>query len=90
MPLRGWKMGKIQCVYDKDNNVLCAPKLLEKEELQSEIIKDDMIISDDSISEYLKTLGIETVRFEDNQEKIGEYLSELTFKMLKEGGDFNS
>lgn len=75
--------------YDRDNNVLCEPKLLEKEELQSEIIKDDVIISDNSISEYLKTLGIEAVKFEDNQEKIGEYLSELTFKMLKEGGDFN-
>ena len=75
--------------YDKDNNVLTEPKLLEKEELNSEIERSDVIITDNSIFEYLQTLGINSVKFEDNQEKIGEYLAELTFKKLKKGGDFN-
>ncbi len=70
--------------YDKNNNVLCEPKLLEKEELKTEINQDDVIISDNSIFEYLKTVEINAVKFEDNQEKIGEYLAELTFKRLKE------
>ena len=57
--------------------------------MSSETQKDDFIITDCSIFEYLKTLGINSVRYEDNQEKIGEYLAQLTYKKLKEGGDFN-
>lgn len=75
--------------YDKDSNVLTEPTLLDKEELKDHIDSESVVITDESIFEYLKSLDVKSIKFEDNEEKIGEYLSELTFKKFKEGGDFN-
>ena len=50
--------------------VLFILLILEKEEIEQEINLNDTIITDNSIFEYLKTLGINAVKYEDKQEKM--------------------
>ena len=73
--------------YDVNNNVLTEPKLVEVEELANVINRDDVIISDDKFSGYLKNIGINTINYSEHQEKIGEYLAQLTYKALCENKD---
>ncbi len=75
--------------YDKDNNPLVEPKLIERDELKDIIISDDVIISDESISEYLRTIGVKSINYLEHQENIGEYLFELTYKTLTENKEEN-
>ncbi|MBR6164012.1 tRNA (adenosine(37)-N6)-threonylcarbamoyltransferase complex dimerization subunit type 1 TsaB [bacterium] len=75
--------------YDKDNNPVVEPQLVERDELKEIINSEDVIITDETISEYLKTAGIESINYLNNQEKIGEYLSHLTYKTLTENKEDN-
>ena len=73
--------------YDKDNNPLEEPKLVEKDVLKEVINSEDVVISDETISEYLKTVGIFSLNYSEHQEKIGEFLAQLTYKTLTENKD---
>ena len=76
---------KNKVYFAKYNNgaVLCEPMLVEKDLLVSKLNKDDFVISDGSIGEFLKENGVDALNYEDNDEKLGEFLSEIVEEKLK-------
>lgn len=78
-------------VYDKNNNVIQEPMLLDKDELIHSINTSSNIISDLSIGKFLKENKVNFVNFEEYEQNIGEYLMLLTNKILNENpnNDFN-
>ena len=76
---------KNKVYFAKYNNgtILCEPMLVDKDLLVSKLNKDDFVVSDGSIGEFLKENGVKTLNYEDNDEKLGEFLSEIVEEKLK-------
>lgn len=64
------------------DDVVQAPYLLEKDNLISKISADCVVISDASISTYLEQNGINHINYENSDDDLGLFLSEITRKML--------
>lgn len=76
-------------LYDK-NNTLIEPKLEDKEKIEKYIDDNTFIITDNSINEYLKELNIESIIYENNDDNLGIYLSEIVHNKVKENKeDYN-
>lgn len=69
-------------LYDENNNTLIAPKLEEKENIKNYTKEDIFIVTDSSINMYLKELGIKSIKYEDNDENFGIFLSDICYKKL--------
>ena len=74
--------------YTKGKETI-KPCLINKEDLISKIYTDDFPITDRSIHEYLTNNAINNMCYEDNDENLGIYLSEITEEKLRTGNDFN-
>lgn len=68
----------------ENNKEIVAPKLIEKDNLVDIIDKKAYIITDKSIGTYLKEKGIQTIEYEDIDENIGIFLSNLIEEKLKD------
>ncbi len=65
------------------------PCLIDKDELLSKIYTDDFPITDKSISDYLKANSINHLCFEDKDEDLGIFLSDIAMERLKNNDDYN-
>ena len=76
-------------MYDKKEEIV-SPCLIEKEELLSKITDDVLVISDLSVSNYLKEHEIISLNYEAVDKNLGLYLSELvSYKLLNTQDDFH-
>lgn len=67
-----------------------VPKLMDKDSLLKQNLKDSVIISDTSIHNFLKENGIYSINYEQKDENIGLYLSSIVCEELNKGqGDFH-
>ena len=74
--------------YTKGKETI-APCLIEKDELISKIYCDDFPITDRAISEFLKEKSINHLCFEDKDEDLGIFLSDIAMERLKDNNDYN-
>ena len=76
-------------MYDKKEEIV-SPSLIEKEELLSKITDDVLVISDLSVSNYLKEHEIISLNYEAVDKNLGLYLSELvSWKLSNSQDDFH-
>ena len=71
----------------ENNNTIIEPTLIEKDELINKIDKNAFIITDKSIGEFLSEQEIKTIQYEENDDNIGLYLSEIITEELKNSSD---
>lgn len=69
--------------YNKGEETV-APKLIEKDDLINIIDKNAYIITDNSISNFLKENNIESTQYENNDKEIGIYLSNIIEEKIKD------
>lgn len=72
--------------YSK-TETLVEPRLVEKDELISNLTDDDVVISDKSIGSYLDDNNVNHIVYEENDEKLGEYLIDIVSKKLEKAED---
>ncbi len=75
-------------LYSGKNEVI-SPCLLDKDELLLNLKPDQVIISDSSISSFLSENNINSINFEENDEKLGLFLCETVEEMLKNSDNYN-
>ena len=74
----------------ENNNTIIEPTLIEKDELINKIDKNAFIITDKSIGEFLSEQEIKIIQYEENDDNIGLYLSDIVEEELKkEKEDFH-
>ena len=69
------------------NSEIVSPCLIDKEELISKITDDVLVISDVSVSNYLKEHEIISLNYEAVDKNLGLYLSELVSHKLSNSND---
>lgn len=73
-----------------NNSVVVEPCLIEKESLLERIISDSVVVSDFSIYNYLGDNNIRSINYENSNENLGLFLSDIvSSKLLNEQDDFN-
>ncbi len=84
------RKNKVYFAKYSGNEIIISPSLLDKNEIQNHITNNTCIITDFSIYNYLSEFGIQTNKYEDNDEKLGLYLSGIVLdKLKKEKDDFH-
>ena len=81
------RKNKVYIALYYKNNILIEPKLEDKENIEKYINNNTFIITDNSINKYLKELNVESIMYENNDENLGLYLSEIVNKEVKENKD---
>lgn len=76
------RKNKVYYAEYKGNEEIVSPMLFEKEELLSKITEDVLVISDLSVSNYLKEHEIISLNYEAVDSNLGLYLSELVSSKL--------
>lgn len=77
-------------LYSKQNKILISPKLEEKENIFSYINDNIFIITDATINEFLKEKDKTSTIYEDCNDNIGLYLSEIAYnKLLQQEEDYH-
>lgn len=76
------RKNKVYYAEYKGNDEIVSPILIEKEELLSKITDDVLVISDLSVSNYLKEHEIISLNYEAVDSNLGLYLSELVSSKL--------
>lgn len=71
--------------YDEDGKTLCEPQLVELSALNIE--KNNIVVSDNMMKEYLKLQGVDTICYTDINKDLGKYLGILTCKYLQQKGE---
>ncbi len=66
-----------------NNKAIIEPTLIEKDDLLNNIDSHYIVIADKSITNYLSEQGVESLNFEENDSKIGLFLSDIVFKRLE-------
>ncbi len=75
-------------LYDYHNNEIIKPMLTEKENIKNYINDDVFIITDKQTNQYLKENNIKAEEYENFEDKIGLYLSEITYNLLNSKDDY--
>ena len=78
------RKNKVYFAKYSDCNVLVEPMLLERDLLIRNIDKNNVIISDTSIGKFLNDNHIEYINYEEDDNNLGIYLSEIVLRKLKE------
>ena len=74
----------------ENNKTIIEPTLIEKDDLINKLDKSAYIITDKSIGEFLSEQNIKTIQYEENDQNIGLYLSNIVEEELKdENNDFH-
>ena len=72
--------------YNHDKEIY-SPQLIDKDEIKNYVDKNDFIVSDKSIQTFLAENNINSTCYEDDDNNIGKYLSEIVFEKLKNHND---
>lgn len=70
-----------------NGKILQNPQLVELDEIQNVIENDSFVISDNKISEILKEKEINSIVYEQNDNDLGLYLSDISYEMLLNSED---
>lgn len=82
------RKNKVYYAEYSDSEVKIAPCLVSKDDLIEKIINRNIkVISDKSIGEFLALNAIQYIDYEDNDDNLGVYLSEITDKIFAESND---
>ena len=74
----------------QQNKTLLPPCLKDKEELISDLKQNTFIISDSSIGDFLKQTGVNSLNYEEANDNLGLYLSEIVYSNLNDNAqDYN-
>ncbi len=78
------RKNKVYCgIYSPQGQTVKEPKSIEKESLL-ELLQDEyFIITDSSISNFLKENKIESVNYEAKSYELGNFLAQLTYQSVK-------
>lgn len=84
------RKNKVYFAKYQDSKVLQQPRLVNLDEIENHIDIGSVVISDKKISEILKEKQIETLVYENNDDSLGLYLSDIIYSMLLTSeDDFN-
>ncbi len=72
--------------YNHDKEIY-SPQLIDKDEIKNYVDKNDFIVSDKSIQTFLAENNINSTCYEDDDNNLGKYLSEIVFEKLKNHND---
>ncbi len=74
------RKNKVYFAAFQDDDTIVEPSLILKEDIEKNIKNDDFIISDNSISEYLSGISIQSYNYEKSDENLACNLMEITEK----------
>ncbi|MBE7705126.1 MAG: tRNA (adenosine(37)-N6)-threonylcarbamoyltransferase complex dimerization subunit type 1 TsaB [Cyanobacteria bacterium SIG29] len=77
------RKNKVYYAEYNGNTELVSPMLIDKEELLNKITDDYLVVSDYSISKYLKENEVLSLNYESFDNKLGLYLDELVNYTIK-------
>ena len=69
-------------LYDSNNNEIIKPVLEAKDKILDYINNDTYVVTDSAINLYLKEKGIDSHNYEDNDNDIGLYLSDIVYEII--------
>lgn len=81
------RKNKVYFAEYENGNVVTAPELVDISDLNEKIDKNSVVITDNKIYEILNELSINAIKYEENDNDDGLYLSEITYNLLKNQDD---
>lgn len=84
------RKNKVYIAAYAKNETLIEPKAIQIEELENLIKSDDyVVISDNSIFNFLQSKGIDSINYELNNYELGEFLYHTVLQKLDENNDYH-
>ncbi len=83
------RKNKVYYAEFQSSKTIVEPILVDKDELISKITKDDFVIADTSISQFLNENSIDNLNYETSDENLGLFLSEIVSEKLNLDDDYN-
>lgn len=84
------RKNKVYFAEFEGNNEVISPILVDKDELVSKIKTDSVVIADKSISEFLAENDIKSIVYEEVDDSLGLFLSDIVSnELIKNDDDYN-